>query len=653
MIALIGNPNVGKSTLFNQLTGLGVVTAHYPGKTLEVNVGETTLDDAVVSVVDLPGTYSLTTASDEAWVARQALFDVEPDCALVVVDATNLARTLVVALQVIDLGIPTVLALNLTDEARRSGLSIDADRLSALLGIPVVSTVAVDGTGVAEVVRTCMSHSVSIDEKRTDPAHRYGSGFESLLAPLVERAQSSGTEPGARPPRVWALELLEDQENPHAGSDGHLSEVLIGHAQDASARMREARGEGISTTLSRERHGLAQSIASEVVGSAAKRKSIASTARILATSPITGIPILLAVLSSVFLFLFFIGDLLATAFSTAWRAFASPVIIDIVTRIAGDGVVGRTLLWGFDAGIEASLSIGLPYILTFYVLLSVLEDSGYLNAVAFLADRLMHKFGLHGRAVIPLVSGAGCSVPAVLTTQVLASERERTIACTLISMVPCSARTAVIMGAVGHYIGIGPAMGVFLVSAIVTGLVGVALDRMLPGTGVGMVMEMFPFRRPSLRVVWRKAWSQFREFLVIATPIVVVGSIVLGGLYESDLLWRLSAPFDPIIVGLLGLPSVAGLTLLFGVLRKEFALQLLVTLGIATMGEQASDLLSFMDSTDLFVYALVNTLAVPCVSTVAVLGKVLGWRRASLVMIITVASALMVGGLFARVLPLL
>jgi ferrous iron transport protein B len=265
----------------------------------------------------------------------------------------------------------------------------------------------------------------------------------------------------------------------------------------------------------------------------------------------------------------------------------------------------------------------------------------------------MHRMGLHGRAIIPLVAGLGCSVPAVLSTRSLATPRERFIASTLISMIPCSARTAVILGAAGHFIGIGPALGVFLVSFAITAGVGLILNRRMSGASTGLVMEIFPFRRPSMRIVLRKSWAQFREFLFVATPLVVLGSMVLGFLYETELIFDVVRPLEPIVVEWLGLPAVAGITLLFGLLRKEFALQLLVAVGIATMGAGAADLTSFMSEVDLFVYALVNTLAMPCISTVAVLGRVVGWGRAGSIMAITIGVALLAGGIFARLLPAL
>lgn len=650
VVALVGNPNVGKSTFFNHLTGQDVQTAHYPGKTADVNVGSTTVDGREFTVMDLPGTYSIGGSTEEEWTAHQVLLHARPDAAIVVLDSGNLARNLVVALHVLDLGIPTVFALNLTDEALRAGVAADAELLQALTGARTVRTVAVEGVGVHDVVRAALD--LAADPTTDIPRHTYGPTLERVLGPLVSTIEGSGFSPFGLAARGSALQMLV--------SDGSVLEAaaaypgLIRVAEEARAALAALAGEPPSQALMRERHGLAGVLAERTVQTTLlPRAGFGPRLRALSTRALTGVPMLIGALLGIFGLLFFVGGLLAEAFSSLWQTFASPLIQGAIHGLVPNEAIARTLLWGFDAGIEASLSIGLPYILTFYFLLALLEDSGYLNSVAFLADRAMHRLGLHGRAIIPLVAGAGCSVPAVLSVRVLPTERERFLAATLVSFVPCSARTAVVLGAVGAYIGWFPALGVFMVTTVVTIGVGIAMDRLVPGRSTGFVMEMFPFRRPRVRIVTRKAWVQFREFLVVATPLVVAGSIVLGGLYESGWLFSLSRPLEPVVVGWLGLPAVTGLTLLFGVLRKEFALQLLATLAIAVIGTQAGDLLGFMSRTDLFVYALVNTLAMPCISTVAVLGRVLGWRRAAGVMGVTVSVALLVGGLFARLLPLL
>ena len=649
LIALAGSPNVGKSTIFNSVTGQDVVTAHYAGKTVDVNVGRTQIDGRVVSVIDLPGAYGLEDASAVSQVTREALLDLRPDATVVVLDASNIARNLSLALEILDLGLPVVLAVNLADVARRSGIQVDAPALAAATGARVVQTVAITGQGISELMRTALEIA---DEPRplAIPLHRYADSFESILAPLVQTVERHRGVARCLEGRALAFQLLTGREDILGELEAAGDRGLVRVAAEVRGAVEHLSGERVSLALQRERHRLAASVAGSCVTFTSAGGGIAWER--LATRPLTGIPMLMAALGSIFFLLFFVGEFLAGVFSSLWGTFVSPVVQWGVGAVAGEGVLAETLLWGLDSGIEAALGIGLPYILTFYFLLGLLEDSGYLNAVAFLSDNLLHRIGLHGRAVIPLVAGAGCSVPAVLSTRVLSTDRERFIAATLVSFVPCSARTAVILGAVGHYIGIGPALGVYAVTAIVTVLVGVVMSRTVPGQTKGLVMEMFAFRRPSIAVASRKSWSQFLEFLMVVVPLVVIGGIVLGGLYETGWLWSLSTPLDPVVVGLLGLPSVAGLTLLFGVLRKEFALQLLVTLAIASMGERASDLAAFMSNTDLFVYALVNTLAVPCISTIAVLGRVLGRGRASLVVAITLGVAIAVGTLFAQTLPL-
>jgi ferrous iron transport protein B len=342
--------------------------------------------------------------------------------------------------------------------------------------------------------------------------------------------------------------------------------------------------------------------------------------------------------------LYFAGNALSTVFADLWGAMVSPLIGALVRALLGDTIAGRTLLWGLDAGIQAALAIGVSYVLVFYVVLAVLEDTGYFNSVAFLADSLMHRLGLHGGASIPLMAAAGCNVPAITGTRVLTTMRERVIASTLIVLIPCGARTAVILGVVGRYAGPVYALAIFGVVLVLVMAVGVALNALMPGKSEGLVMEMFPFRLPDARTTLKKTWYRTRDFVVVAMPIVLAGSLGLGLLYETGGIWFFTAPLAPIVEGWLGLPAVAGLTLLFAVLRKELALQLLVTLAIVQHGAAAADLGAFMSTNQLFVYALVNTIYVPCVATIAVLSRELGWRRAAAISTLTIALALAAGG---------
>lgn len=642
VIALAGNPNVGKSSLFNALTGLGVETAHYPGTTREVSTGIARTGDRSVGVIDLPGSYGLTGVAEEDVVSLRALEDLEPDVVVVVVDPSTLGRTLYLALEAIDLGYRVVLAVNLIDEARRSGLEVDAATLAGSLGVPVVATVATQGIGVSEVVDACFrAAAASVPEP---PG--YGPDFEALLEPLVVACANASCLPGARSPRGAALQLLTAPNEPRPAE---LDDAL----RQVRSAMQSHFGESGATHLARERHGLAGLLGEEAVRRKERRHWLPRDMWSLTTWPWTGVPLVALVAAGIFGFLFFIGDMLAGGFSRLWSAFASPAITWLITALAGDGIVSRVLLWGFDAGIEASLSIGVPYILTFYLLLGLLEDTGYLNSLAFLTDRLMHRFGLHGRAIVPMIASAGCNVPALVAAGQLPSKRERVIASTMVLFVPCSARTAVILGSVGHYLGWRPTLLVLGILAAVWLGSGLTLQKMVPGTSRGLVMEMFPFRRPSLKRVGAKAWMQFKEFLFIATPIVIVGSLVLGGLYETGWLVKLSGPLEPVVEGWLGLPAIAGLTLLLGFLRKELALQLLVALAVATAGFAGADLMQLMSATDIVVFAVVNAIMLPCISTMSVYWRRNGTATTVLALTATTAIALLIGGVLARVLPLL
>ena len=642
-VALAGNPNVGKSSVFNRLTGMGVATANYPGKTVEIQLAVTRLGNRQIGIIDLPGTYALGGISEDQWVARQALLDGSPDAVVLVLDATNLARNLYLGLQILDLGLPLVIALNIVDQAEARGIRVNAERLGEILGSPVVPTVATRGVGldaVMEAVVRRTSHPAPLRARI-----RYSEDVEAAIGKLERALAPRADRPHRLPARAIAILLLEGDPEftawlaAAADGDGlrHLCDEL-------ASTLRDLRGEEPSLLLARERHGLAGLIASEVEHRERQRPILADRLWRLTTAPLTGLPILLLALTGIFTFLFVVGNWLSTGFSALWTAYASPVIRWPLLTLLGNNALARTLLWGLDAGINAALAVGIPYVLTFYFLLALLEDSGYLNAVAFLTDRLMHKMGLHGRAMIPLVAGAGCNVPAILGTRVLGTMRERIIASALVVLTPCSARTAVILGAVSLTAGWKAALAIYAVTAGVAFLTGIGLHRFLPGSGTGLVMEMFPFRRPGLFPILKKTWYRLHDFVVVATPIILGGSIVLGGLYETGLLWSFARPLRPIMEGWLGIPSVAGLALIVAVLRKELALQLLVTLAMAQYGAQASNLLTFMRPDQIVVYALVNTLYVPCVATISILARELGWRRALLISGFTVLLALVIGG---------
>ncbi|MDY6796185.1 MAG: ferrous iron transport protein B [Actinomycetota bacterium] len=656
IFALAGNPNVGKSTIFNRITGMGVMTANYPGMTVELNLAMTELDGHKIGIVDLPGTYALGAVSEDQLAARRGVLQGKPDLVVVILDANNLARNLYLLLQFLDLGCPVVAALNLMDQAERSGIHTDVELLSEILGVPVVPTVGVRGDGLDELMHEALELAESREDYPILP-FSYAMDIESRVRRLMELVEREIEDiPYCLSPRALSILLLEeDEEFVSAVRDELGGEELIRESIDIAREIKRDHGERAALIIARERHGIAGSIADNVQERGEfERPSLGARMWEYTTSFKTGIPILLVIMAVIFVAIFWGGGQLAELFAEFWERFIGDPIGSGIESALGVSIFSQSLKWAVD-GVGAVLEIALPYLLVFYIILALLEDSGYLNSVAFLTDRFMHKLGLHGRAVIPIISAAGCNVPAVMGTRVLSTRRERIIASFLIVLVPCSARIAVIMGAVAKYSGWALALLMYLIVLVLVISAGIILNKIVPGESAGLVMEMFPFRRPSLVIVLKKTWQRLKDFVYIAAPLIIVGSFILGLLYESGWILKLTGPLKPLMEGWLGIPAVAGLALIFAFLRKELALALLLVLAAQAIPgvTEGSSLLEFMTKGQIFTFALVNTIYIPCVATLAVLWKELGTRDSLVISASTVILALLLGGLSHLVIVLL
>ncbi len=651
-IALAGNPNVGKSTIFNQLTGLGAVTANYPGKTVSLNIGSANYKGVSFGIIDLPGAYSMSPISEDQLIARLAILEKHADMIVAVVDSSNLARNLYLTLQLIELGYPLIVALNLIDVADEKNLRLDAEKLSRLLGVPVVPIVAVTDEGIDKLIDVCLkvkNKKILMSPRLPEYLGKAAEYIDALSAIIKNNLPAC---PYSLSERALAIMLLENDREfmdfiKNQKADRQGKEKIEKFFTEIKAQGEKNIAEKIAAARNEQAAKLAEQITTQT-----KTKTISLATKLwrLSLSPVFGLAILTFVFIAIFSIMYYLGGFLSANFDQFWSIWVSPYVKAAIFWLFGHNALANTLLWGFDAGIQASLSVGIPYILTFYFILALLEDTGYLNSVAFLTDSLMHKVGLHGRSVIPLIASAGCNVPAVIGTRILTTTKEKIIACTLITLIPCSARTAVIMGAVAFFVGWQWALAIYLINFLVIVLTGRGLAKFLPGKSSGLVMEMFPFRRPRLKTILKKTWYRFKEFLIVAIPIIAIGSLLLGGLYETKYIWFITEPMNWLIQGWLGLPAVAGICLLFGILRKELALQLLLTLAIMQYGSGVHDLLSFMTKQQIFIFALVTTLYIPCVATVAVLARELGWKIAIYITLFTIALAVIIGGLANQIL---
>ena len=655
IFALAGNPNVGKSTIFNRITGMGVMTANYPGMTVELNIGMTEMDDLKIGIVDLPGTYALGAVSEDQMVARHGVLQGQPDVVIVILDANNLARNLYLLLQFLDLRCPVVAALNLVDQAERAGTHTDVELLAEFLGVPVVPTVGIRGDGLDELMHQALELARRREEYITIP-FSYAADIETRVRKLARRIERKLEEfPYGLSPRALAILLLEDDEEFVAVLREETGgEELIAYCRQIADEIEKEHGEKAALIIARERHGIAGSVASNVQERREyDRPRLGERLWEYTTSFKTGIPILLVVMGLVFLAIFWGGGALADLFSRFWDSAIGGPLTRGIESLLGVNMFSQSLGWAVD-GLGAVLEIALPYLLVFYIILGFMEDSGYLNSVAFLSDRSMHRLGLHGRAVIPLISAVGCNVPAVMGTRVLSTRRERVIACVLIVLVPCSARVAVIMGGVSRYVGWAPALLLFAILFVIVIAAGFFLNKVMPGESTGLVMEMFPFRRPSMANVLKKTWLRLKGFLYIAAPLIVAGSFVLGLLYESGWIFKLTQPLEPLAEWWLGIPAVALLALIFAFIRKELALALLVVLAAQVIPgvTESSTLLDFMSKGQIFTFALVCAIYIPCVATLAVLWRELGARDSLAITGSTVILALLLGGLSHLVLTL-
>jgi len=627
-IIFLGQPNCGKSTLFNAIAGHKALTSNFPGTSFKHTHSEVYIEGRLLNVVDLPGAYSLNPSEPAEKVVLSHLFQEKPDLIVNVVDASILGRSLELTLELLEVGYPMIVALNMVDLAEKKGVHISPEKLEKLLGLKVIPTVASHGRGLKELLEAAF---FCLDKHCPTVAPRWSGDIEEEVGQLAEKLPAGVIIAGN--PRFTAIKLLEADQTFCLEVLDEAEPELKRELDLAKKRIEEKRRAPSYEVIAAERHHLALKLCEE--SSRVRRgKELSWEQRVddIIMHPILGYPIMLLIFLAFFFLIFKIGGPLE-------GALLGPLIH---LRALLGGWLGSGLLFhladGVIQGIGGGAAIVLPYFVPLLFFMAFLEDLGYLARAGFLLDTFMHRIGLHGKSVSPFILGFGCNVPAVLSTRILESPRDRTITSLLIPFIPCSARTTIILALVALYLGPVWALGFYFFNILLVGLIGRVLSFFFKDPSPGLILEIPSLKAPSLMTMARKTYLELKSFVKFAWPLLVGGSVILSLLQFLALDRVLNAAFSPLVVHGLGLPRPLGITLVFGFLRKELSLIMM----LQALGVEYKDLLTVISREQILVFTVFVSFFIPCLSTFAILWKEAGKRTAllSVGLSITVAMAL-------------
>ncbi|MDO6354354.1 ferrous iron transport protein B [Caloramator sp. CAR-1] len=595
-IVLAGNPNVGKSVFFNALTGMYVDVSNFPGTTVDISHGKFGKD----VVMDTPGVYGVSSFNDEERVAKDVI--IYGDIILNVVDALHLDRDLFLTLQLIDMGKPLIVALNMMDDVERNGIKIDVDKLSEILGVPVIPTVAIQGKGIDEVKKRIYDAKVG----RTHPK------ILEYIEGIKDKVQLQSE----------ALMVLEDDEE------------MLNNYNLEPLNLREE--------IYRLRRQRVDDIVSKVVLKDYDRSTIRQKIGYFMLNPITGIPLLIAVLYVIYkvIGVFVAGTIVGITEETIMQGYYEPFIKNIFSNLFGENSVLFRAFAGefglFTLTPTYVLGLLMPLVVAFYFFMSLLEDSGYLPRIAALTDKVLSFFGLNGRAIIPIILGFGCITMATITTRLLGTRREKIIATALLGLtIPCSAQLGVIAGMIAP-LGAKYLLIYLTTIFIVFALTGTILNKLLPGESSHLFIDLPPVRMPRLSNVLKKTWTKTWMFLKEATPLFALGALIITLLNETNLLLYIQNFFAPFTVNILKLPKEAANAFIMGIIRRDFG---------------AAGLTDLVLTPEQTVVSLVTiTLFVPCIASIIVMFKERSKQEALSIWIGSFIMAFLVGGILALIL---
>lgn len=597
-LVLVGNPNVGKSVFFNSLTGMYVDVSNFPGTTVDISRGR--FEKYIVE--DTPGVYGVSSFNDEEIVARDIILNA--DVILNIVDAVHLHRDLFLTQQLLDMGKKVIIAMNLMDEAEKNGVSIDIPKLANILGVPVIETTATKNRGLDEIKRQIQNASTGTKTE----------GIDELLKPYVNKGVKEAE----------ALMVLEE--------DGEI------------CRRNQLEPAGLQEELYKRRRARVDEIISRVAKESNDGASFGIKLGRLMLKPLTGIPMLLVTLYAIFMFVgVFMGQtVVEITEEKIMGGIYQPFITELISQVIPiKSFVGQVLAGEFGLLTMTPvyvLGLLLPLVVGFYLMLSLLEDSGYLPRIAVLSDRVMTGVGLNGRAIIPTILAFGCFTAATMTTRLLGSKRERIIATALLGLtIPCSAQLGVITGMLAS-LGLLYSIFYLFVLVLLFGIVGKVLNKFLPGESSSLFIDLPPIRLPGIGNVLKKTLVKTKMFLWEATPLFALGAFLITAFHYLGILTAIQNGISPLTVWWLKLPKEMSTVFIMGMIRRDFG-----AAGLSSMVLTAPQLMT----------ALVTiTLFVPCIAAVMVIFKERTRSEAVLIWSGSLVAAFVVGGLVSRLLML-
>ena len=535
-VALVGNPNCGKTSLFNFASGAHERVGNYSGVTVDAKEGHATFEGYEFNLVDLPGTYSLSAYSPEELYVRKQLVEKTPDVVVNVIDASNLERNLYLTTQLIDMHIRMVVALNMFDETEQRGDNINLDALSSLFGVPMQPTVFTTGRGVKELFHKVIEVYEATEGADAHFRHihiKHGHEIEHGIAEIQDHLKKEHGLRERYSTRYLAIKLLEnDKEVEQLVRTFPDADEILKHRDEAAKRVKEETKEDSETAIMDAKYGFIHGALAEAGYTTGKGKDTYQLTHLLdriLTNRFVGFPIFIALLALMFFVTFNLG-----AYPMDWIDQGVGLLGELVGTYMPDGPVKDMLVDGIIGGVGAVI-VFLPQILILYFFISFMEDSGYMSRAAFIMDKLMHKMGLHGKSFIPLIMGFGCNVPAVMATRTIESRRSRIVTMLVLPFMSCEARIPIYIMVIGTFFSLKMQWVIMTALYLIGIAMAVVMSKvftkfMMKGEDTPFVMELPPYRFPTAKAVSRHTWEKGKQYLKKMGGIILVSTIIVWAL---------------------------------------------------------------------------------------------------------------------------